>query len=322
VPAKPILPFVPPNPIFIMPPVLQITNVSKNFGPLEVVKDLSFTADRGTCVGLLGPNGAGKTTLVRMLTAQYPYPKGSIRVFDLEVCRHPRETKAALGIVPQTANLDPDFDVEDNLTTYSRYFGIPKRIYQERVEQQLQFWGLAEKKKAKITELSGGMVRRLLIARGLLNHPGLLVMDEPTAGLDPQSRRMVWDKITDLKRQGITILLTTHYMEEAQRLCDQVVVLSQGVKVADDAPERLIRSVMGEEILEVDGEDPAWRVWKAHLDDGLDYFEYGAKSYVYCTGCRAETLARTAVDQKLRGFSARRPNLEDIYLKLTGRDLS
>jgi lipooligosaccharide transport system ATP-binding protein len=305
-----------------MPPVIEISDVSKCYGDLEVVKHLSFIAEKGTCVGLLGPNGAGKTTTVRMLTAQYPYPSGSMKVFGREVAQFPRETKQVMGIVPQNSNLDSDFNVEGTLRTYGMYFGIRKAECMPRINEQLEFWGLSDKRKTKIEELSGGMVRRLLIARALLNHPGLLIMDEPTTGLDPQSRRIVWEKITDLKKNGITILLTTHYMEEAQRLCDRVVVMSLGVKVADEAPELLIRNTMGEEILEVELADPAWQAWKPGLNEGLESFDHGSKAYVYCRACLRDTLGELAVRHKLREFSVRKANLEDVYLKLTGEGLT
>ena len=164
-------------------------------------------------------------------------------------------------------------------------------------------------------------MRRLLIARSMLNNPGLLVMDEPTTGLDPQSRRMVWDKVTALKKKGITILLTTHYMEEAQKLCDRVVVLNLGEKVADDAPEKLIKETLGEEIIEVESNDPIWLSWKENLEPGMGYFDYGAKSYAYCKICRTETLGQIAVERKLKEFTVRKPNMEDVYIKLTGKDL-
>lgn len=305
-----------------MAKVIEISGVDKYYADLHVVKKLSFTADSGTCVGLLGPNGAGKTTTVRMLTAQYPYPSGSMKVFGMEVADYPREIKARMGIVPQHTNLDEEFDVEGNLRTYASFFGIPKSVYQPRINEQLAFWGLSEKRKAKIPELSGGMARRLLIARALINHPGLLILDEPTSGLDPQSRRIVWDKITDLKKQGITILLTTHYMEEAQRLCDRVVVMSLGEKVADEAPLHLIQNVMGEDILEAEADDPAWKAWAANLEEGLDYFTHGTRIYLFCRVCGHDSLSEMAVKRKLREFSVRKANLEDVYLKLTGLDLS
>jgi lipooligosaccharide transport system ATP-binding protein len=303
-------------------PIIEIAGVNKYYGDLHVVKDLSFVAGKGTCVGLLGPNGAGKTTLVRMLTAQYPYASGSIKVFEKEVASHPREVKALMGIVPQTANLDPDFSVEVNLRVYSMYYGVPKAVCAPRIAEQLAFWGLLEKRKAKIDALSGGMVRRLLVARAMINNPGLLVMDEPTTGLDPQSRRMVWDKITGLKQKGITILLTTHYMEEAQKLCDRVVVMNLGEKVADDVPEALIRNTMGEEILETENQDVEWISWKNRLEPDLDYFDYGTKAYLFCKTCGGDGLGERAVAKGLKRFSVRAPNLEDVYLKITGKELS
>lgn len=306
------------------PTIIHIDGVCKNFGDLQVVDHLTFDVERGICFGLLGPNGAGKTTTVRMITAQYPYPAGSIQVFGLEVKDHPREVKARMGVCPQTANLDPDFDVEHNLQTYAMYYRIPQQIIASRIREQLAFWGLEEKRNEKIGRLSGGMVRRLLFARALINEPDLLVLDEPTTGLDPQTRRAVWDKITDLKEKGITILLTTHYMEEAQRLCERVVVMDKGNKLADAPPGELIGNIIGNEVLEIDADDTGWLRW---IKDGsasshVEWFEAGSKVFVFCRDCEHIPLAERAVASGIKSFSARPANLEDVYLKLTGKNLS
>lgn len=304
-------------------PVLRLDDVSKNFGSLQVVNHLSFSVERGICLGLLGPNGAGKTTTVQMITAQYPYPSGSIRVFDMEVKNAPRIVKTRMGICPQTANLDPDFDVVHNLEVYAMYYGIPGAVVRPRIEEQLRFWGLEEKKKERTRNLSGGMVRRLLFARALINKPDLLILDEPTTGLDPQTRRTVWDKVTNLKKNGTTILLTTHYMEEAQKLCDRVVVMDKGNKLTDDTPDALIRRIIGHEVLEIEADDPASRNWLQNgaAQNGIEWFEAGSKLFVHCRTCRQVSLAETAVAGGAKTFTARAPNLEDVYLKLTGKNL-
>ncbi len=305
-------------------PIIFLDNVCKSFGSLQVVNHLSFSIERGICFGLLGPNGAGKTTTVQMITAQYPYLAGSIRVFDMEVKDNPRRVKARMGICPQNANLDPDFDVLRNLEVYAMYYGIPHAVARPRIDEQLRFWGLEEKRKEKTRNLSGGMVRRLLFARALINRPELLILDEPTTGLDPQTRRTVWDKVTSLKKNGTTILLTTHYMEEAQKLCNRVVVMDKGNKLTDDSPEVLIRDIIGHEVLEIEGNDPASQSWLRNgaSSNGIEWFEAGSKLFVHCRTCRKVSLAETAVAGGVKTFTARPPNLEDVYLKLTGKSLS
>ncbi len=212
----------------------------KKYGELIAVDRISFQVGRGECLGFLGPNGAGKTTTMRMIYGFAPLTAGRLEVFGLSVPESIRQIKRRIGIVPQEYSLDPDLTVLQNLMIYARYFDIPSETARERAEELLGFTHLSEKKNEAIDRLSGGMKRRLLIARALINRPELMVLDEPTTGLDPQTRHLMWEKIRSLRSQGVTVVLTTHYMEEAAALCDRVLVIDQGRIVEEGAPTHLI----------------------------------------------------------------------------------
>lgn len=214
--------------------------LTKDYGPFRAVDNLDFHISRGECFGFLGPNGAGKTTVMRIVCCFMPPTAGSVRVFDMEVTEASDKIKARLGVMPQEDNLDPDFSVLENLIVYARYFDIPKKKALPVAIETLQFVELTEKSAVNIKELSGGMKHRLLLARSLINNPELLVLDEPTTGLDPHSRHTVWEKLTQLKVQGTTLILTTHYMEEAEKLCDRVAIMSAGKILTIDSPSNLM----------------------------------------------------------------------------------
>ena len=222
------------------PPIIEAKNLCKKYGALTAVDGICFEVRRGECFGFLGPNGAGKTTTLRMLYGFSPLSTGSLTVFGLPVSRQMREIKRKIGVAPQELSLDPDLLVMQNMLIYANYFDLPKAIARERAEELLHFFHLSDKKQEKIDRLSGGMKRRLLVARALINQPELLILDEPTTGLDPQSRRDMWERLRSLKDRGVTTVLTTHYMEEAEQLCDRIVVIDFGKIVEEGRPVELI----------------------------------------------------------------------------------
>ncbi|MEN8730694.1 MAG: ABC transporter ATP-binding protein, partial [Desulfuromonadales bacterium] len=209
-------------------PILHVESLRKTYGSLNAVDGISFAVQPGECFGLLGPNGAGKTTTIRMLYGYTPRDAGRLELFGLDIDQHLRDIKRRIGICQQEDSLDPDLSVRDNLIGYARYFSIPRREAQQSADQLLEFFALQGRAKNKIMTLSGGLKRRLMLARALVNQPEFLILDEPTTGLDPQSRQLLWQKLAELKGRGLTILLTTHYMEEAERLCDRLVIVDHG----------------------------------------------------------------------------------------------
>lgn len=217
----------------------------KDYGLLRAVDDISFEIKKGECFGFLGPNGAGKTTVMKMIHCFMPPSSGTIAVFDMDVTESPGEIKSKIGVMPQDDNLDPDLTVLENLIVYARYFDIPKKVSYNLSIELLNFVEMKEKADVNIRNLSGGMKRRLLLARALINNPELLILDEPTVGLDPHSRHSVWDKLNNLKSKNTTLILTTHYMEEAEKICDRVAIMDSGRIVAIDTPARLMEIYEG-----------------------------------------------------------------------------
>jgi lipooligosaccharide transport system ATP-binding protein len=215
-------------------------NLSKDFGPLRAVDNIEFEISSGECFGFLGPNGAGKTTVMRMIYCFLPLTSGQLNVLGLDVSSDPSAIKARTGVMPQDNNLDPDLSVFENLIVYARYFDIPKKVSTGRAWELLDFVELREKAKVNIKDLSGGMRQRLLLARSLINNPEILILDEPTTGLDPHSRHAVWEKMAYLKERGTTLILTTHYMEEAEKLCDRVAIMDLGKIIVIDSPKNLM----------------------------------------------------------------------------------
>jgi len=298
--------------------VVQARGLLKKFRERAVVRGIDLDIPAGRCFGLLGPNGAGKTTTLRLLLGQSPVSGGEIRVFGLPIPQAGRAVRARTGVVPQADNLDPDFTVAENLRIYGGYFGIPGGTLDGRIRDLLAFVDLADRADARIATLSGGMKRRLTIARALVNDPELVVLDEPTTGLDPQVRHMIWGRLRDLRQAGKTLLLTTHYMEEAERLCDELIIMDQGRILEQGAPAALVRKHAEPEVIEVRGEERLARQSLASAGEGR--FEAVGDTYYYYT-----RDARAVVKQ-LEGmpgltFLHRPANLEDVFLKLTGREL-
>jgi lipooligosaccharide transport system ATP-binding protein len=225
--------------------VIEATGLTKDYNSLRAVDNISFEISQGECFGLLGPNGAGKTTVMSIIYCFMPPTAGTVRVFDMDVTRYPSRTKFRLGVMPQDNNLDPDLTVLENLIVYARYFDIGEKDSLVRAHSLLEFTEMQEKAGVSIKNLSGGMKRRLLLARALVNNPDIIMLDEPTTGLDPHSRHSVWDQLEQLKSEGKTLVLTTHYMEEAEKMCDRVAIMDSGKIVASDKPESLINMYGG-----------------------------------------------------------------------------
>ena len=302
-----------------MTAVLDIRDLRKAFGEVEVVRGISLTLARGECYGLLGPNGAGKTTTLRLCLGLIDPDAGSITLAGLPVPRAAREARSKLGVVPQSDSLDPDFTVTENLVVYGRYFGLDDRTIMARVPDLLAFAGLGGKGEARIQALSGGMKRRLALARALVNDPEILFLDEPTTGLDPQARHLIWEGLKRLLAQGKTLLLTTHFMDEAERLCDRLSVMDLGRIVATGTPRELIQAHIEPEVVEVYGDGAA--AWGEHIGKALAQRCERTGETVFCYTRAAGPIMQ---DLETRGdlkYLHRPANLEDVFLKLTGRDL-
>ena len=293
--------------------IIKTSHLTKKFKKLVAVENVDLEIEDGECFGLLGPNGAGKTTLIRMITAVSPPTAGEIWVDGLELKKYPRRVKAILGVVPQIDNLDEDLNVIQNLRTFARYFAIPKEEANRRSLEILKSIQLEEKKTSKIDELSGGMKRRLLIGRGLINNPRILILDEPTIGLDPQAKHMVWRKLKELKSQGVTQLLCTQNMEEAAFLCRKVAVMHQGKVIVIGNPPELVSRYIGERIWEIEFEPAERDGLIAELNRRkLEFEEAADVLYVFhfADGQVEELPGKT-----------RPATLEDVFFKLTGRSL-
>jgi lipooligosaccharide transport system ATP-binding protein len=293
--------------------IIAISNITKKFKRFTAVDDVSFDIEEGECFGLLGPNGAGKTTLIRMITCVSPADAGDITVAGLNVRDNPREIKARIGVVPQVDNLDEDLNTVQNLLTFARYFDIPAGVARVRAAEILRDMRLEEKRTARIDELSGGMKRRLLIGRGIINNPQILILDEPSIGLDPQAKHMVWQRLKELKSRGVTQLLCTQNMDEAAFLCERVAVMHQGRIIVIDRPRALVSRYLGERIweVEVDGRNRE-AVLNALVERELEYEEAHDMVYVY-------NFEDGAVADL--GGTIRPATLEDVFFKLTGRSL-
>jgi len=296
---------------------IVVENVTKTYaGGFQAVKGISFQVETGEFYGLLGPNGAGKSSLMRMLYNKSERTSGSISVLGFDPARHELEIKYLSGIVPQDDNLDVDLDVVTNLQVYANFYGLKKKAARSRIEELLDFLELGEKKGAKIRELSGGMRRRLIIARALLNNPELLILDEPTTGLDPQVRHLIWDKLRLLKKQGVTLLITTHYMEEAFQLCDRLAIVDHGVKVLEGRPIDLVKGHIESYVLEIIQREASVAltysgpVRRESIQDRVLFFSNSA--------AELESIAKGL---NPGDFYLRQSNLEDVFLKTTGRSL-
>ena len=302
--------------------VVVAENLTKVFDGLTAVKGISFTVERGESVGFLGPNGAGKTTTIRMLYGMSPPTGGSLSVLGLDVRKDIRDIKRRIGVVPQETNLDTDLSVRENLEVYANYFGIPKKVAGERLHELLAFMQLEERSNTMVDTLSGGMKRRLLLARALLNNPELLILDEPTTGLDPQARHLIWDRLKSLQEQNVTLVLTTHYMDEASQLCDRIIIMDEGSIIAEGNPLALIETHVASEALEIRVAEGQREALQELLAPKSEYFEVQHDTYVFFA-LAADELMQAVKDAgfEIEYALRRRSTLEDVFLKLTGRRL-
>jgi lipooligosaccharide transport system ATP-binding protein len=299
--------------------VLAVSGLRKSYGDNEVVRGLDFQIRRGECFGLLGPNGAGKTTTLRCCLGLIDADAGTISLVGEPVPKAAREARIRVGVVPQMDNLDPDFTVVENLRIYGRYFGLADPVLEQRIPRLLDFAGLSNKGASSIRTLSGGMKRRLILARALINDPELLILDEPTTGLDPQARHLIWDGLRQLLSQGKTILITTHFMDEAERLCSRLAVIDHGRMIACDAPRALIAAHVEPEVIEVYGDEA--RTWATSRGRALaERMEVAGETAFCYARDAAPLLADLAVARGVR-YLHRPANLEDLFIKLTGREL-
>ena len=300
------------------PTIVEADHLLKRFGDFTAVNGVSFRVTSGECFGILGPNGAGKTTTIRMVYGFSPITSGNLKVFGLNISENWRQIKARIGVCQQENSLDPDLTVLHNLQVFASYFDIPKREARKRAEELLTFFALEHRREAQVTELSGGMVRRLVLARALVNNPNLLILDEPTTGLDPQSRHQVWDRLRDLRRKGISILLTTHYMEEASQLCDRLIIIDHGLILVEGKPQQLIREHVGRDVIEI--ANPTLELRSFLNSYRLGYEDLGHRLVVYCED-KGDLYEKLTKDFCREGCMIRMGNLEDVFLKLTGREL-
>jgi len=302
--------------------IVHARNLVKRYGDFTAVDGISFDVRTGECFGLLGPNGAGKTTTTRMIACVSPVTAGELTVDGLDVRHEPRRIKALLGVVPQEDNLDPDLTVRQNLAVYARYFDMPRALAEERIDESLALFQLLDKQHQPIWALSTGLKRRLVIARGLINQPRILLLDEPTTGLDPQARHLVWQKLRYLRSQGVTMLLCTHYMEEAAHLCDRLVIMHQGRILVEGTPDALVEEHAGREVVELHLRGPERDTVLARLAGrpGLTVEEVEDILYIYArTADGRADIADLAPESERVVY--RHADLEDVFLRLTGRGL-
>lgn len=300
---------------------LNVSGLRKRYGDNEVVTGLSFAVEPGTCFGLLGPNGAGKTTTLRLCLGLTAPDGGTITLAGRPIPAEAQQARAKVGVVPQFDNLDPDFTCAENLRVFGRYFGLKDAEVRARIPTLLDFASLASKADAKIATLSGGMKRRLTLARALVADPDIVFLDEPTTGLDPQARHLIWERLKQLKSAGKTLILTTHFMDEAERLCDRLIVIDHGRKIAEGSPRELIATHIEPQVIEVfdeaAGSLPAFV--EAHRQHAERVEASGETAFFYCRDAQP-LLAALATADGLR-YLHRAANLEDVFIKLTGREL-
>ena len=307
---------------------ILVEHLSKHYGEVPAVVDLSFTVEQGRCTAFLGPNGAGKTTTIKALYGKAradKHPDTRVRVLGFELPGQELEAKSLCGLVPQDDSLDEELDIEQNLSIFARFYRMPRRQASARINELLSFMELSEKRHARVKELSGGMKRRLVIARALLNNPRLLILDEPTTGLDPHVRHLIWDRMRDLMRGGVTLLLTTHYMDEAFQLAHDIIIMDKGKKALQGSPQKLLADHMEPHVLEV--YDPVEE--GTTLSSKLREMEAGghvrkevSSSQVLLYARSGDALSAVAKELRPGGFLLRATNLEDLFLKITGRNLN
>jgi len=299
-------------------PLLRVSHLTKKYGDAVVVDGLSFAIAPGECLGVIGPNGAGKTTTIRICLGLTGADGGTVDAFGMPMPERVREAKKRIGVVTQFDSLDPDFSCVENLRVYGSYFGLPRATIAERVPRLLDFAALQSKASARPGELSGGMKRRLSLGRALINDPDLLLLDEPTTGLDPQARHLMWERLQNLLQQGKAILLTTHFMDEAERLCDRLLVLDHGRKIAEGRPRDLIAEHLESDVVEVYG-DGAAAAGRRHAALAERVETSGETVFFYLREPK-RLLDALASDHSIR-YLHRPANLEDLFLKLTGRQI-
>ncbi|WP_168916358.1 ABC transporter ATP-binding protein [Microcella flavibacter] len=303
-------------------PVISATSLTKTYGDFTAVAGIDFEVAPGESFGLLGPNGAGKSTTMRMVGAVSTRTAGELSILGLDPDQHGPDIRSQLGVVPQQDNLDQELRVRDNLLVYGRYFGLPRSVIAERADALLEFAQLTDRRKAKVDDLSGGMKRRLTIARALINEPRILLLDEPTTGLDPQARHILWDRLFRLKEQGTTLVLTTHYMDEAEQLCDRLVVVDEGRIMAEGSPAALIREYSSREVLEVRfGSDKNAEAAERLQGIGDRLEVLPDRVLVYGEDGEAALERITQLGLAPITSLVRRSSLEDVFLRLTGRSL-
>lgn len=299
--------------------LIETRGLRKRYGERDAVAGIDLSIERGECFGLLGPNGAGKTTTLRLLLGLTAPDGGTLSVGGFVVPARGREMRQRVGVVPQMDNLDPDFTARENLLVYGRYFGLRDGDVTARIPDLLEFADLSHRADARINQLSGGMKRRLTLARALINDPDIIFLDEPTTGLDPQARHMMWQRLRRLLTQGKTIVLTTHFMEEAERLCDRLAIMDEGRIIAHGSPRELIDTHIEKHVLEFYGERA--ETWVRDASNGLCKRTETAGETVFCYTDREEDAVKhLTFDSEIR-YLRRPANLEDVFLKLTGRDL-
>jgi lipooligosaccharide transport system ATP-binding protein len=300
-------------------PALLIEGLVKGYNGRTIIEELSLSLRRGECYGLLGPNGAGKTTTLRTLLGLTPFDRGRIQLLGYDVPAQARIARQRVGVVPQMDNLDPDFTVAENLLVFGRYFGLRDAQIKARIPELLDFAALASKANARINELSGGMKRRLTLARAMISDPDLIVMDEPTTGLDPQARHLIWERLKALLAHGKTILLTTHFMDEAERLCHRLGVIDHGKLISEGTPQALIAQHVEPHVVEVYGDGmSAWL--DMHRGSLAGRIEVSGET-AFCYTDDAQAILHTLRDAANLRYLHRPANLEDLFLRLTGRGM-
>jgi len=305
-----------------MDALIQATGLTKTFGDLVAVDGIDFSVLPGETFGFLGPNGAGKTSTMRMIGSTSPISGGELTVLGLDPRTEGPRLRSRLGVVPQENNLDEELSLHDNLMMYGRYFDMPRSEIREKIDELLEFVQLTEKRDVKISALSGGMKRRVVIARGLINTPDLFILDEPTTGLDPQARHVLWDRLYRLKQQGVTLIITTHYMDEAEQLCDRLVIMDKGKIVAEGSPRSLIEKHAPGEVVELRFPVGVLETLNSQIENLADRTEVLADRALVYTDDSEQTIASvtaTGLDPEM--VLARRSTLEDVFLRLTGRTL-
>jgi len=303
-----------------MKTIISAKDLSKKYGAFTAVDTISFEIQEGECFGFLGPNGAGKTTTVKMIHCVSPVSSGTLSVNGMAAHIDNRVLKKMTGVIPQEITLDIDLTVRENLMVFSRFFDIPRREAKSRIAELLKFVELEAKRDSKIDQLSTGMKRRLLIARALLNNPTIIIADEPTTGLDPQARHLIWQRLRQLKAQGVTLILTTQYMEEAQQLCDRVVVMYQGKILKAGVPSKLIEDEIGKEVMEIrSSKDGDSKLIEDLAGFACGHERVGDTLYFYCRD--GHDLRKKVIELDLPNTVYRPATLEDVFLKLTGRSL-